>query len=183
MKLPIDWDIQPLGEMTDAEIARQLKVSRERVRQVRSKRGIPKYVEPDPEWLEELGTRFDAEIARENGIATSTVSRQRAKLGIDRALTHWDQEPLLGEVPDSVLAKKYDVCNMVVAQARWTRDIPAFHTIAPNTRVNVGTDWDAEKDLGVVSDQVLAKRHGVHPDTVGSARRRRGLYFKDRTAQ
>lgn len=48
MKLPVDWDIQPLGEMPDAEIARQLGVSRARVQQMRAKRGIPKYEEEPP---------------------------------------------------------------------------------------------------------------------------------------
>lgn len=37
----IDWDEQPLGEMTDAAIAKKTGVTRENVRQQRAKRGIP----------------------------------------------------------------------------------------------------------------------------------------------
>lgn len=36
-------------------------------------------------------------------------------------------------------------------------------------------DWDAEPGLGVLSDDVLAQRYGVHKTSVGVARRARGI--------
>lgn len=175
-RLPIDWDIQPLGEMSDAEIARQLDVSRERVRQMRAKRGIPRYVEPDPEWISELGTRSDTEIAQEYDISRSVVGRYRNALGIPPVPTRWDDEVQLGKVSDSVLAEKHGVHVASVAQARWTRGIPAFHPGMGSPKKR-DIDWDKEKRLGKVADEVLAEKHGVSIDSVRKARIKRGIRF------
>lgn len=165
----VDWDIQPLGEMPDAEIARQLGVTRERVRQVRAERGIPKYEEEEPEWLHLLGTDSDVNIAADHNVARATVNRWRNALGIKPYLrtTRWDEEPLLGKVPDKVLAEKHGVHYVSVARARWDRDIPKYGKLF--------VDWDTEDRLGKVPDSVLAEEYGLTTSTVGSARIRRGI--------
>ena len=165
--LPIDWAIQPLGGMPDAEIARQLSVSRERVRQVRARAGIPPYVEPEPEWVAELGTRRDSEIAADYGVSRTAVESRRRRLGVKRCPSRWDREPLLGKVPDGVLAEKHGVHHVSVAVARWQRGIPKFGEMF--------VDWDAEPRLGKVYDEVLAAEYEVATSTVGCARRRRGI--------
>jgi len=138
-RLHIDWEIQPLGEMPDSEIARQLGVSRERVRQIRSRMGIAPYAEPEPPWVVELGKRQDSEIGRRHGVSPVTVGRWRNQLGIARCPTRWDAEPDLGNVPDVVLARRHGVCHMTVARARWDRGISKFGVPF--------VDWDGDGDL------------------------------------
>ncbi len=41
--MPVNWDYQPLGKVTDISLAEKVGVSREAVRQVRNRRGIPRY--------------------------------------------------------------------------------------------------------------------------------------------
>jgi len=41
--MSVDWDYQPLGEVTDISLAAKVGVSREAVRQARGRRGISKY--------------------------------------------------------------------------------------------------------------------------------------------
>ena len=165
----VDWSIQPLGEMTDAEIARQLGVSRERVRQIRARAGIPKYVEPPAQWEAQLGTRSDPDIAADYGVPVSLVSSRRKTHGILGYFpsSRWDDEPLLGRVPDRVLAEKHGVHLVSIATARWNRGIPAWR--------GASIDWDAETRLGKVYDEVLAKEYGVTSRSVGSARKWRGI--------
>ncbi len=168
-RLPIDWSIQPLGEMTDAEIARQLGVSRERVRQVRAREGIPKYVEPEPEWMAELGTRSDPDIAEDYGVSVFVVGGYRERYGVPGYVppSRWDNEPLLGKVPDTVLAEKHGVHITSVAMARWKRGITAWK--------GMEVDWNAETRLGNVPDEVLAEEYGVTVASVWAARRCRGI--------
>ena len=85
--MPIDWDSQPLGEISDAEIARRLGVSQPSVYEQRTKRGIPPAVPQGSvsniDWSSvALGERTDAEIAAEVGVTRQAVAYQRRKRGI-----------------------------------------------------------------------------------------------------
>lgn len=78
------WDDQPLGTVPDAVIARTTGVSRERVRQVRSARGIPRYQKiSDRIWDKVgLGTRPDHTIASELGVGGTAVRLMRIRKNI-----------------------------------------------------------------------------------------------------
>ncbi len=81
------WDDQPLGIAPDAVIARAMGVSRERVRQVRSARGIPRYQRMSERirWDDVgLGTRSDAAIASGLGVSAKIVQETRVKKAIPR---------------------------------------------------------------------------------------------------
>jgi len=89
--LNIDWDKQPLGQVSDAVLARRLGCSPFNVAQVRRRRGITAYrfLHGDPrrrkvsEWSAvPLGTRTDVDIARELGVSPCTVRAARGRLGI-----------------------------------------------------------------------------------------------------
>lgn len=124
--LSIDWDSEPLGEMSDVVLARRLEVSPRTVRRQRDARGIPTYRRVD--WdLEPLGERRDEELAAELGVVRETVAMQRRarwipplRLGID-----WGREPL-GEMTDQALADKLGVTRSAVHRQRKLRGIPAF---------------------------------------------------------
>jgi hypothetical protein len=90
----------------------------------------------------------------------------------------WDQEPLLGKVPDTVLARVHGVSDVAVGRARKRRGIPTFRSAgyrdktAPGQRA--GIKWDTQP-LGEIPDHVLAKRLGVDQKSVESARQVRGI--------
>jgi len=85
----INWDEQPLGNVNDSELARQLGVTPGSVRQARIRRGIPRATAPGRasavDWdAVPLGERTDAAIARELGVSRSCVSGARKRRGIPR---------------------------------------------------------------------------------------------------
>jgi len=79
----IDWDKQPLGEVSDAEVAAGLSCNRSTVQRQRAKRGIPakgrfcRNLEHIP-----LGEVPDSKIAEMLGISLGGVSRLRSTRGI-----------------------------------------------------------------------------------------------------
>lgn len=81
----INWEEQPLGQVSDKEIAEKLGVNPESVRLARKKRGIPcipgrgKQVDWDKE---PLGIIPDTEIAKKLGITVSSVRSARATRNI-----------------------------------------------------------------------------------------------------
>lgn len=84
----IDWDAQPLGVVRDIELARRLGVSRERVRQVRAARQIPRVPREasQHDWdAVPWGTMTDRQIAAELGVAPSTVFLERKKRNVPSA--------------------------------------------------------------------------------------------------
>lgn len=87
----------------------------------------------------------------------------------------WDQEPDLGRVPDTVLARRHGVSSVAVGRARKRRGIPVFSNGSGRPQgARAGIKWD-QQPLGEVPDHVLAKTLGVDPTTVASARRVRGI--------
>ena len=91
----IDWDAQPLGQVSDGVIASALGCTRVAVGQQRRKRGIPrsKAASGRPcltDWDEQpLGELSDKAIARVVGCTVWTVWSQRRKRGIAPARLAW----------------------------------------------------------------------------------------------
>ncbi len=78
-----------------------------------------------------LGRVSDTQLAHELGVTAQAVRYARLRLGIPqfrgkarlgRKGINWDLEPL-GDVSDSVLAKKHQVCESTVSAARRLRKI------------------------------------------------------------
>jgi len=141
-----DWDKIPLGTRTDSELSREYKIPVGTIRAARTKRGIPRFERPrlDHEFFNwehiEFGTMSDADLAIKHGVKASSLGNarrrrgipsfvedggtppKRAKRGID-----WDDEPLLGKVPDRVLQRKLGLASASsVSRARKFRGIPKF---------------------------------------------------------
>jgi len=92
-KMRIDWSKQPLGKVPDTDIARKLEISSVTVGRERNKRGI---------------------LAFRPGPGQRRCGR--------RAGINWDNQPLLGKVPDSELAKELGVHAATVRGARVLRE-------------------------------------------------------------
>jgi hypothetical protein len=86
----INWDEQPLGKVSDNELARLLGVSRNNVSVARRRRGIEPLYErsfsPNGiNWDEQpLGKRTDQEIANSLGVSKQAVHQARQRRGIPR---------------------------------------------------------------------------------------------------
>jgi hypothetical protein len=84
----VDWDAPEvralLGTMSNSKVARRLNVSRERVRQVCAKLGIPRFTLPPlpDQVVAELGRDRDAAIAVRAGLSIGRVRAARALRGI-----------------------------------------------------------------------------------------------------
>jgi len=95
----IQWDKQPLGQMTDAQLAKQIGVTPIAVFLARRKRDIPAF------------TRQQS-------------SGKSSGRGIQKGI-QWDKQPL-GQMSDPRLAKQLGVTHKAVCQARRVRNIPSF---------------------------------------------------------
>lgn len=83
----IDWDNEPLGEITDYELAKQLGVSRPAVRGARHRRNIPVFdPKNEPKNIDwdsvPLGEYIDKTIAHILNVNRRTVARARTRRGI-----------------------------------------------------------------------------------------------------
>jgi Mn-dependent DtxR family transcriptional regulator len=80
----VDWDNQPLGDVTDAEIARRLGVDPSTVGKARRSRGIKaKRPYRKTDWNKEpLGKISDSDIARALSVSQPSVTRARNLRGI-----------------------------------------------------------------------------------------------------
>lgn len=89
-------------------------------------------------------------------------------MGID-----WNSQPL-GQIKDTHLAKRLGVSDVAVGKQRRKRGILVCGSsrMLGNCRVqgqHAGINWD-EQPLGKVSDKALARKLGVDPSSVRSAR-------------
>lgn len=120
----IDWDQQPLGEMSDSSLARMLGLSSVSIRKARIKRKIEVFHPISVIKDMGMGQVPDKVIASKTGKSRRSISRMRQELGICGPLTvNWDLQPL-GSVPDVLLAKKLGVDPSSVGVARRKRGIP-----------------------------------------------------------
>lgn len=81
--MSIDWDNQPIGEVTDAELARRLGVTREAVYDARTRRAISAVPRSSVDWDQvRFGEEPDGRLARALGVSRQAVRQQRLKRGI-----------------------------------------------------------------------------------------------------
>lgn len=78
----IDWDAQPLGEVSDSELARRHGVTQSVVTHARNRRHIPPYEPPD-RWADvPLGEMLDKDLAELLGVNVKTLTGARQRRGI-----------------------------------------------------------------------------------------------------
>jgi DNA-binding MarR family transcriptional regulator len=80
----IDWDKQPLGEVTDSALARTLGVAQPTVTRARAARGIVAFADKGKiDWNDQpFGKLQDKDLARILGVRATTVTRQRNDRGV-----------------------------------------------------------------------------------------------------
>ncbi len=77
ISIGIDWDAQPLGQVTDAELAKKLNIKNDNVSAARRQRNIP-FKSSHADWDKQpLGKMSDAALARILKMSRSTVSSCR----------------------------------------------------------------------------------------------------------
>lgn len=180
----IDWDKQPLGEVSDVDLARRLGVHPVSVGTARSNRLIPCFAQPEQECARtrcanRLSTtrrgvlrdycslcRNGSNVARHReGVPTGAALQWRLEwlTRSRRVTTNWDKQPL-GDLPDADLARKLGVRTSSVWSARESRHIPRFF------------EWCRVADeLNTDTPDNVAKRFGVDPSTILRQVRRMGL--------
>jgi biotin operon repressor len=169
-----DWGQQPLGQMSDGQIARVLGMSQSTVTKARQRLGIPSFQAHTPtDWLNlPWGEKSDADIAATLGISRQTIQRKRTQLGFSKIKVgygiDWDAQPL-GKMTDISLADLLKVDPSAVKQARTRRRIAGF--IQP-------PEWDKDL-LGEVPDSTIARMFHISKAAVGVERRRRGIARAD----
>jgi transcriptional regulator with XRE-family HTH domain len=153
----IDWDAQPLGEIPDTEIARDLDVKVAQVWRARKRRGIPAV--DRSKWRTQVigvNTRSPNEVA---SILGDEVPRH------PNGRVDWDRVPL-GKVPDRAIARWSGACTHTVGAQRRKRNILRGH----QGRIN----W-SEEPLGEIPDTAIAAKVGVSVTSVAHARKARGI--------
>lgn len=132
----INWDLEPLGQISDCELAKKLGVHSSSVRKARIKRNIISF-RPMPDyfnkinWEEQpLGEMSDADLARQMGVAQTLVSSQRRKRNIEeyteeRLKIDWNNVPL-GLKSDIEIAKELNVSSALVCNIRNKKGIVSW---------------------------------------------------------
>lgn len=163
----VDWDIQPLGRVSDAELSRVLRVSQEAVLAARRVRHVPCPIPSSKrtDWdIQPLGKMSDRDLAKSLGVTEWTVGAQRKRRGIpvfDQI--NWDLEPL-GQVSDYELARRHGVRVNGVREARIRRGIPALNSKhTPTKKVDMS---EASDELLFQDATWLATKLGVDADSV-----------------
>lgn len=154
----IDWDTHPLGQVPDRVLAHQIGCTRAAVALARKQRGIPPFTVTHPATAKEFPS-WDQGIKASNEI-------------------DWTAQPLLGQIPDTVLALHLGCRASTVYNARVRLGIPSTRGNTPKKQYE-GTPrrfiaWEAQP-LGKVPDRVLAEQLGIGCTTVREARQKRGI--------
>lgn len=171
--MPIDWIKQPLGEVPDAQLARELGVHRSTVTRARRARRIRgTHEEPHVAWDKvPLGEYPDTDIASSLGVPLHRVTRAR----IERGVAAWTPTGIDWDAVDwrrsnVALAAELGVSRKAVTASRRARGLVERNTL----RRPKGIDWDRQP-LGKVPDGELAAELGVTPWAVTRQRKKRGL--------
>lgn len=160
----VDWDMQPLGRVTDSLLAERLGVAVHAVAAARIERSIQAMPEVVDWSAQPLGDEPDARIAARLGVSVSTVAHHRNAMGIrPHCPIDWDRQPL-GEVHDKDLAASLGVTVATVRAHRKKRGIGRYSEI----------DWDAQP-LGQMADTEIAEMLGTSVYAVGKQRAKRGI--------
>lgn len=180
---PVQWtddELALLGKVSDAEVAKQKRVSLDIARRARVRRGIPAKVPVEwRRWTKEqialLGTMPDASLGKMLGRSQPAVRKQRIRLGIAASVPHtvWTSEmdAMLGSASDREISARLGVPYQAVKYRRKHLGIQA--TRKPHTP----RDWPQEviDRLGKVPDVVIAQQMGVDGSAVSWKRRKLGI--------
>lgn len=171
--MPIDWTRQPLGEVPDAQLARELGVHRSTVTRARRARRIRgTHEKPRIAWDKvPLGEYPDTDIARSLGLPLYRVTQARTERGIAPwTPTGIDWDAVDWRRSNGALAEELGVSRKTVTASRRARGLVERNTL----RRPKGIDWDRQP-LGKVPDGELAAEFGVTPWAVAQQRRKRGV--------
>lgn len=145
----IDWNRQPLGLVTDTELAIRLGVGQTAVSGARRRRGIPAVPRGRVERLGAqglLGTMTDARLAAHLKLPQTAIrdARRRAGIRMDQPRISWTRiDPLLGTRSDSRIARQHNVSVSSIHARRVALDIEPH---APTRRCACGRDYPAYRD-------------------------------------
>ena len=153
----INWDDQPLGEISDPDLSNILGVSIESVRYNRRKRGIrahPNRVYKNIDWeCQPLGKISDTELSEILECHPSLVARARIKRKIPKFSgpkrrhncndTDWDTYHL-GDVPDSEIARILGFTRCAVSIARRKRGIKRFQAKCCVCGITISRQYSSE---------------------------------------
>ena len=168
-RLRIDWDAQPLGEVSVSEIARRVGCSRHAVKYAMDARGIaaPSSAGKSAgvDWdSEALGSETATETARRLGVHPSAVKRAMARRGIGSAQPHrpWTDDDI------ALLIRMWgEYGNRLIAR-RTGRTVKAVEARARLLGLNAAK-------AGKYSLTAAAERLGYHPQQVKDAAKRCGV--------
>lgn len=174
----VDWSL------SNADIARNVGLSRERVRQVREEMGLeasPSVTRTklEAEWRERLleagvETAHFAEVVRRLGVEETTARKWMKRLGMESPSLYmdWDNEERLGKMSDVELAILLGVAQNTVCQARTRRGIPPFE--GPRRKY---VKWNPELNalLGTMTDGKVAQATGASHLNVFMRRKKLGI--------
>lgn len=174
----VDWSL------SNADIARNVGLSRERVRQVREEMGLEASrlatrAKLEAEWRERLleagvETAHFAEVVRRLGVEETTARKWMKRLGMESPSLYmdWDNEERLGKMSDVELAILLGVAQNTVCQARTRRGIPPFE--GPRRKyVKWNPEWNAL--LGTMTDGKVAQATGASHLNVFMRRKKLGI--------
>lgn len=156
----IDWDDQPLGEISDRQLARQLGVKWQRVTAARMERTRAR-LNAEQQVIERRQRQAEADAIVE---AERRAELARIDEEAKRERAWWDAQPL-GEVPDTVIARRIGKSATLVREKRLERGIPAY--VKPDPWKN--------RPVGKMPDAELAERYGVSRQRVHQVRVKMGI--------
>ena len=180
--------VAKLGKVSDAELGREYGLSRERIRQIRSKYGIASH-DTTPDWASveaRLGVDTDESIAKTLGVTAQVVRRRRKDLGIPKTpiseaerqldvrndvVSNW--RDLLGQQTDYKLAQTWGLPIPTIQRLRRKLGRPPAYP-RPTAKV----DWSNPANiarLGVEKDTDLAREWNVSTTAIAVKRRRLGI--------
>lgn len=169
----VNWDKQPLGMKSDAEIARKLGITRSRVKKAREERDIKpakrsrRYIQKGIDWDKEpLGDVPDKNLAIKHGVATVTVIMARKRRGIPSFSEKHPDKPM----PPPPTQKGSKAKGAAKAKKPKRRGARVPNGVDKASKI----DWDKEP-LGKESDYSISKRLGVRNGIVRLERIKRGL--------
>lgn len=183
----IDWDAQPLGRVSDYELAKTLGVGSSTVHRKRQERGIPPLIEGKASKGTDyskvpLGKLPDSEIAASLGLDPRSVADARKRRGITAYRKGYHERELsksgvtladlyaqpLGERPDSAIA---DIIGVSRSTVRWARRRVGIERHKPKTVSEIvkSIDWSG-LPLGDVPDVQIGAAVGLHWQHVARVR-------------
>ena len=158
-----------LGQVPDTKIASKYGVSREWVRQMRKRLGIPAFKGSDKRAFQE-SVNWEAlpkdipneTLAREYHVPVCWIREKRLP---PFKTIDWTNIPL-GTKPDTVIAKEYGLAYNRVQKKREALGIPRV----PQRKFDY-----SKQPLGKVTDAEIARSMGIAASCVALARKQRGI--------